>query len=213
MRYGLFFSIFIVSLQALRAGAPGNNPREWQFAITAGFNSVLSGDTLIKKNEGAEIGLFSTLPVSLWKEDANLVSIRGQFTNFTNGVDALGVNGDTVKLTNASHSQLRLDARQIYAYWGIHWSVGLGVQIPLTTNILTPRGEFTFNEARGYYPDSEERLAKIDRSFAGYVRLGIDQKILADALLLGGALEINVFESPKTGQRFILNFYAGARIW
>lgn len=187
--------------------------RTWQIGVTAGFNSIASGDELVKKNSGAEIGLQTTLPYTLWKEDANLFTLRGQFTSFSNGIDATAANGDAVKLVNASHSQARLDFRQIFIHWGIHWSAGLGVQIPITTNILTPRGEFRFADARSYYPDSTAELAKIDKSFAGYVRLGIDQKFLADALLLGVALEIGLVESPKTQQRAVLNFYAGARIW
>ena len=187
--------------------------RTWQIGVTAGFNSIASGDELVKKNSGAEIGLQTTLPYTLWKEDANLITLRGQFTSFSNGIDATAANGDAIKLVNASHSQARLDFRQIFIHWGIHWSAGLGVQIPITSNILTPRGEFSFADARSYYPDSTAELAKIDKSFAGYVRLGIDQKLLADALLLGVALEIGLVESPKTQQRAVLNFYAGARIW
>lgn|GEM_PF-3371121 len=200
-------------LSAEAAPAETIAPRSWQIGMTAGFNSTVSGDALVKKNSGAEIGLQTTLPYTLWKEDANLVTLRGQFTSFSNGIDATAANGDAIKLVNASHSQVRLDCRQIFIYWGIHWSAGLGVQIPVTSNILTPRGEYTFAEARGNYPDSTAELSKIDKSFAGYVRLGIDQKLLADALLLGVALEIGVIESPKTQQRAVLNFYAGARLW
>jgi hypothetical protein len=187
--------------------------RTLQIDITGGFNSILSNDELVKKNQGAEIGLLATLPFALWKEDANLVAVRGQFTSFSNSIAAVGDNGNDVKLANASHAQIRFDFRQIFIYWGVHWSAGLGFQVPITTNILTPRGELSFADAKNYYSDGEAQIAKIDRSFAGYLRLGIDQKLLSDVLILGAAFEIALAESPKTNQRFILNFYAGARIW
>lgn len=190
----------------------GDN-RILQIGVTAGLNSLVSGDALVKKNQGAELGIVATLPFSFWKEDANLVTLRGQFTNFSTGIDTVGTNGDTVKLVNASHSQLRADFRQIFTYWSISWSVGLGLQIPLTTNILTPRGEFSFADAKNYYPGAEAELAKIDRSFMGYLRLGIDQKFFSDALLVGGGFEIGFGETPKTSQCLALNFYAGARVW
>lgn len=193
-------------------GAEGDN-RPLQIGVTAGFNSLVSGDALVKKNQGAELGIVTSLPVSLWREEANLITVRGQFTNFSTGIDTAGANGDTVKLVNASHSQLRADCRQVFTYWSVGWSVGLGIQIPLTTNILTPRGEFNFSDAKNYYPGADAELAKIDRSFMGYLRLGIDQKLFSDALLVGGGLEIGFAETPKTSQRFALNFYAGARVW
>lgn len=213
----VLFSLIIVSTTFAAAEPEAvsatSDARGLHFAVTAGFNMIASRDNLIKKNEGAEIGLITTLPLTLWKEDANLVTVRGQFTNFSNGVDATAENGDAIKLSNASHSQVRVDFRQIFVYWGIHWSAGLGVQIPVTTNILTPRGEYNFTDAKGYYPDAEGQLSKIDKSYAGYLRLGVDQKLLSDTLLLGLALEINLIESPKTQQRFVVNFYAGARVW
>lgn len=190
-----------------------SDTRALQIGVTAGFNSLVSGDALVKKNQGAELGIVANLPLSLWKEDANLVTLRGQFTNFSTGIDTPGANGDTVKLVNASHSQLRADFRQVFTYWSVGWSIGLGVQIPLTTNILTPRGEFNFSDAKNYYPGADTELTKIDRSFMGYLRLGIDQKFFSDALLVGGGLEIGFAETPKTSQRLALNFYAGARVW
>lgn len=189
--------------------------RELEFAVTAGFGSVLASNDLLKNNKGAEIGLIATLPLTLWKEDANLVTLRGQYTDYANGIETPSPldPATNVKLTNAGHSQLRMDFRQIFTYWDIQWSVGLGMQLPVTSSILTPRGEFTFADAKSNYPAASDSIAKIDRSFAGYLRLGIDQKILSNALIIGIALELTFAESPKTEQRALLNIYAGARIW
>lgn len=217
---GTVFSVEDNSQAAPPATAPAENAtalkkRELEFAVTAGFGSVMTNNELLKNNKGAEIGLITTLPVTLWKEDANLVTLRGQFTHYANGIETPSpVDPATnVKLTNAGHSQLRLDFRQVFIYWDIQWSVGLGLQIPVTSRILTPRGEFTFAETKGYYPAAADSIAKFDRSFAGYLRLGIDQKIFSNTLILGAAIELTFAEAPRTDQRAFLNLYAGARIW
>lgn len=189
--------------------------RELEFAVTAGLGGVMSNNELLKNNKGAEIGLITTLPVTLWKEDANLVTLRGQYTSYANGIETPSPLDPTtnVKLTNAGHSQLRMDFRQVFTYWDIQWSVGLGMQIPITSNILTPRGEFTFADAKSNYATAADSISKFDRSFAGYLRLGIDQKILSNTLIIGVALELTFAEAPKTDQRAFFNLYAGARIW
>lgn len=191
------------------------NKREFQVAVAAGFNNILSSDNFLKPNSGAEIGLLLTLPLQIWREDASIVAVRGQFTSFSNGIDSLATDGtgNTLKLVNASHAQLRTDFRQIFRHWGVDWSIGLGVQIPITSRILTPRGELNFSDARTYYADSASSLDKIASTYAGYLRLGIDQKLLGDALCVGVAFEINFVESPQSLQRTAINLYAGARIW
>lgn len=188
----------------------------WQLAITTGFTSVAADkDSLLADNRGAELGLVATVPWRFLNEKANLIALRAQTIAFPNAIETASpaVAGETVKLTNASHSQLRLDARQIYEYWGIHWAVGLGVMVPVTSSITTPRGEYTFAEAGAIYTAAQGDLRKIDRSYAVYLRLGIDQKLLDDALLLGVGLDIQALEFPRTEQRVALNFYAGVRVW
>ena len=195
-------------------GAPA--PLPWQFAITTGFNSVAAGkDSLLSDNRGAELGLVARVPWRFLEERENLITLRAQTIAFSNAIETASpaVAGETVKLTNATHSQLRLDARQIYEYWGIHWSAGLGVMLPVTSSITTPRGEYTFAEAGERYSAAQGDLRKIDKSYAVYLRLGIDQRLLDDALLLGFGLDIQALEFPRTEQRVALNFYAGVRVW
>lgn len=190
-------------------------PRSWEIGVTAGLNSVVSNNALLKKNEGAEIGLQVTLPWHLWKEERNLLSLRGQLTNYSNGIELPTANalGQQTKLVNASHSQVRLDWRQVFLLWDIDWTFGFGVQIPVTSSVLTPRGEYSFAEAKNYYPDAVADLGRIDRSTGVFLRFGIDQKFFDDALLLGAGFEVMVIESPRTEQRFALNLYAGAKVW
>lgn len=188
-------------------------PRQWQIGVTAGLNSIGSEDPVLKNNRGAEFGIIATLPYTLWKEDASIVVLRGQFTGFPQGIQSQDDSGNEVLLINASHAQARFDFRQVFVYWGIHWSVGLGLQIPITSRILTPRGEFNFRHASAFYKSADSALKKIDSATAGYIRLGVDQKFLDDTLLLGLGLEISFAESPKTEQKTVINFYAGARVW
>ncbi len=187
----------------------------WQIDITAGINRIASGNALVKKNEGAEIGIIAKLPWRFWLEERNLIAVRGQLTNYSNGIALPTTNavGQQNKLVNAAHSQLRIDWRQVFPLWGIHWSAGLGVQIPIVSGILTPRGEYSFNEAKSFYPEAAADIGRIDRSAGIFLRLGVDQKLLDDALVLGAALEVMTIESPRTEQRFVLSLYAGARIW
>jgi hypothetical protein len=189
--------------------------RRLQFALTAGLNALATNNALLKKNEGAEIGVITTLPVKIWRENANLVTLRGQFTNYSNGIELNSTNaaGEKNKLVNAGHSQLRMDFRQVFTLWNVSWSAGLGFQIPLSTRVMSPRGEFSFADARGYYPEAGAGLSSMDRSYAFYLRLGIDQKLFDDNLLLGLGFEINLAEAPRTDQRAFLNLYAGARLW
>lgn len=188
----------------------------WQLAVTTGFASVAAGkDSLLADNRGAELGLVATLPWRFMNERASLVTLRAQTIAFPTAIEtpSPAVAGETVKLTNASHSQLRLDARQIYELWGIHWALGLGVMVPVTSSITTPRGEYTFAEAGAIYTAAQGDLRKIDKSYAVYLRFGIDQKMLDDALLLGLGIDIHALEFPRTEQRVALNFYAGVRVW
>lgn len=187
----------------------------WQVDIVAGISRIASGNPLIKQNEGAEIGVITQLPWRFWLEERNLVSVRAQLTNYSNGIELPTTNavGQQNKLVNAAHSQLRIDWRQIFPLWGIHWSAGIGMQIPIVASIITPRGEYSFNEAKSFYPEVAADIGRIDRSTGFFLRLGIDQKLLDDALVLGAGLEIMTIEAPRTEQRFAINLYAGARIW
>ena len=190
-------------------------PHGWQVDVTAGMTRISSSNALLKKNEGAEIGIITKLPWRLWFEERNLVAIRGQVTNYSNGIDLPTTNavGQQNRLVNAAHSQVRIDWRQVFPLWGIDWSAGLGVQIPVVSSIMTPRGEYSFSEARALYPEVAAEIGRIDRSTGVFLRLGIDQKLLDDALVLGAAVEIMTIESPRTEQRFALSAYVGARIW
>jgi len=207
--------ILFVLLTLFCLGAQVTAARPLDLTLTAGFNGVMSNDALLKNNKGAELGAIASLPLTFWREDANLVTLRAQYTSYANGIETPSpANAATlVKLTNAGHAQLRADFRQIFALWGIEFSAGLGIQVPLTTSLLAPRGELTFTEAKSTYAAAAPEIQKIDSAYAGYVRLGIDQRVLADSVLLGIALEINFVESIKTEQRAVLNFYAGAKIF
>lgn len=201
--------LLLLCCRALAANQP------FEVALTAGFNGVLSNVDLLKDNKGAEIGVISTLPLKIWREDANLLTVRGQYTSYTNGIDTPSplLAAETVKLTNAGHSQIRTDFRQIFVYWDIHWSVGVGLQIPITSNLLAPRGQLTFDEARTIYAAAATAIEKIDRSYAGYLRIGVDQKLLSNMIIIGAAFELNFVETPRTEQRLVFNFYAGAKIF
>ncbi len=200
---------------ALRLGADTGLPeRRFQVAVAAGFNRILSNDDFVKQNAGAEFAILSTLPLKLWREDANLVTLRAQYTRYTDDIVLPANNGNNQgKLFYPSHSQIKADFRQIFRHWGIDWSFGLGFQIPVYNRTLTPLGTFTFDEASELYPEARDTLAKIDRSYALYLRAGIDQKFLDDALIAGLGFELNAIEIPKTQQRLTVNFYIGARVW
>ncbi|MBL8035653.1 MAG: hypothetical protein JNJ69_18260 [Leptospiraceae bacterium] len=215
MRRAALLSTFFCGISLTSIGAEEIPERRWQIAVAAGLNSIVTNNTLLKNNEGAEVGLLTSLPYQLWKEDAAFISVRGQLTNYSNGITLSSTNaiGNPDKLVNAAHSQLRIDYRHIYIYWGIHWSIGLGVQLPVTSRILTPRGEFSFAETKNWYPEAQADIARIDRSTGVYLRLGIDQKLLDEALIAGIAFELMAIEAPRTDQRFALNAYIGARLW
>lgn len=187
----------------------------WQVDITAGISRIASGNPLIKQNEGADIGVITQLPWRFWLEERNLVSVRAQLTNYSNGIELQTTNsvGEQNKLVNAAHSQLRIDWRQIFPLWGIHWSAGIGMQIPIVSSIITPRGEFSFSEAKSLYPEVAADIGRIDRSTGIFVRLGVDQRLLDEALTLGVAFEVMTIEVPRTEQRLAFSLYAGARIW
>lgn len=195
--------------------ASGPTLNAWQVDIIVGISRIAGSKALVKNNEGAEIGIVTRLPWRLWVEERNLIAVRAQLTGYSSGIELPTANaaGEPNKLVNASHSQVRIDWRQIFPLWGIHWSAGLGVQIPVVSGILTPRGEYSFSEAKSLYPEAAADLGRIDRSTGIFVRLGVDQKLLDDALVLGAALEIMTIEVPRTEQRFALSLYAGARIW
>ncbi|MFZ5630524.1 MAG: hypothetical protein ACOY5B_15435 [Spirochaetota bacterium] len=188
----------------------------WQAAVIAGFNSVAAAkDSLLADNRGAELGLYVTTPWRLWNEHYTALSLRAQAVAYPNAIvtPSPAVAGENVKLTNAVHSQLRADIRQIYELWDIHWTLGLGFLLPVSSSISTPRGEFTYTEARTVYPESAGNLRKIDRSYAVFLRVGIDQKLMNDMLLLGLGLDISALEFPRTEQLVSFNFYAGVRVW
>lgn len=184
-------------------------PRVFQLAVAAGFNRILSGDAFVKQNAGAEFGVITTMPFRIWREDANLVTLRAQYTRYTDDIEL----PNSAKIFYPSHSQVKADLRQIFRYWSVDWSLGLGFQVPVYNRTLTPLGTFNFDDTVSRYPDARETLAKIDRSYALYLRAGIDQKFLDDALIAGLAIEFNAIEIPKTQQRATLNFYIGARVW
>ena len=184
-------------------------PRVFQLAVAAGFNRILSGDDFVKQNAGAEFGIIATMPFKIWREDANLITLRAQYTRYTDDL----VLPNSAKIFYPSHSQVKADLRQIFRQWSIDWSFGLGFQIPVYNRALTPLGTFNFDDTVNLYPDARQTLAKIDRSYALYLRAGIDQKFFDDALIAGLGLEFNLIEIPKTQQRATLNFYIGARLW
>lgn len=201
--------LLLFSVASLRAEV-----KPFQLGVAAGFNRLISQDVLARENSGAEIGILTYLPFQIFNESANLVTVRAQYTRYNNDLIFANASGDdTVRLFFPSHSQLKFDFRQIFQYWGIGFSLGLGLQLPVSTSVLTPLGRFTFREAATLYPQSKELLAKIETSHAVYVRVGIDQKFLDDALLAGIGIDVNILETPKTLQRYTLNVYAGARIW
>ncbi len=214
--FAVFSGYILVLSSALFAEPAADASLPWQFAVTTGFISVAADkESLLSDNRGAELGLIARMPWRFLEERENLIALRAQTIAFPNAIETASpaVAGETVKLTNASHSQLRLDARQIYEHWGVHWSVGLGFMVPVTSSITTPRGEYTFAEAGEKYTAAQGDVRKIDTSYAVYLRLGIDQKLLDDALLLGFGLDIQALEFPRTEQRVALNFYAGVRVW
>lgn len=189
---------------------------EWQAAVITGFNSVAAGkDSLLADNRGAELGLYVTTPWRLWQEHYTALSLRAQAVAYPNAIETPSPTaaGETVKLTNAVHSQLRADVRQIYELWGIHWTLGLGMMLPISNSISSPRGELAYADARTIYPDAAANLRRIDRSYALFLRLGIDQKFLNDMLLLGLGLDVSAMEFPRTDQLMTINFYAGVRVW
>ena len=209
----LVASALVLSSVALQAD-PNEGERNFQIAVAAGFNRILSNDEFVKQNAGAEFAVISTLPLTLWREDANLFAVRAQYTAFRGDIELpKDTAGNADKLFYPSHSQIKADFRQIFRHWNIDWSLGLGFQLPVYDRTLTPLGTFTFKEASELYPEARDTLAKIDRSYAIFLRLGIDQKFLEDALIAGLAIEINAVEFPKTQQRASLNFYVGARVW
>ena len=189
---------------------------EWQVAVMTGFNSVAAGkESLLADNRGTELGLYVTTPWQLWSAHYTALSLRAQAVTYPNAIEtpSPAVAGETVKLTNAVHSQLRADIRQIYEIWDIHWTLGLGLMLPVTNSISTPRGEFSFADARTEYPQATDSLRKIDRSYAVFLRVGIDQKILNDMLLLGLGFDISALEFPRTAQLVSFNLYAGVSVW
>ncbi len=184
--------------------------------MTAGFNSVAAAkQSLLADNRGSELGFIVTTPWRLWHGSYSAFGVRAQAVAYPNAIDTPSptVAGESVKLTNAVHSQVRADFRQIYEIWGIHWSLGLGLMLPVTNSISTPRGEFSYADARSAYPQAADSLRKIDRSYAVFVRLGIDQKLLDDYLLVGLGLDISALEFPRTQQLVSINLYAGVRVW
>lgn len=189
---------------------------EWQVAAIAGFNSVAAGkDALLSENRGAELGLYLTTPWRLWCEHSTALALRAQSVAYPNAIETPSptVASETVKLTNASHSQLRAEMRQTYALWDIPWTIGLGLMLPVSSSISTPRGELSYSEARATYTEASDQLRKIDQSYAVFLRFGIDQKLLDDALLLGLGFDFSALEFPRTEQRLGFNLYAGIRVW
>lgn len=215
---GRFLSSVLLCLATI-AGAhqlSAHPQGEWQAAVIAGFNSVAAGkDSLLTDNRGAELGLYITTPWRLWQEHYTALSLRAQAVAYPNAIETPSptVAGETVKLTNAVHSQLRADLRQIHELWGIHWTLGLGLLLPISSSISSPRGEMAYADAGSAYPEAAASLRRIDRSYAVFLRLGVDQKLLGDMLLLGPGFDISALEFPRTDQLVTINFYAGVRIW
>jgi hypothetical protein len=189
---------------------------EWQAAVITGFNSVAAGkDSLLQDNRGAELGLYVTTPWRLWQEHYMAFSLRAQAVAYPNAIETPSptIAGETVRLTNAVHCQARADFRQIYELWDIHWTLGLGLMLPISNSISSPRGELTYADARSVYPEAAASLRRIDRSYALFLRIGLDQKLMNDMLLLGLGFDINAAEFPRTDQLVTVNFYAGVRVW
>jgi hypothetical protein len=187
-----------------------NPSKSLQFAIAGGLNFNLTTDPFVRKSEGAEVGAIAILPWHVWREDLALVTMRAQYTNYSTEIPLSGGNSS---LKNAAHAQLRADYRQGFEHWGLNWTVGLGIMFPLHSAMLTPKGEFSFSEAEAYYPEAAGSISKINSSSAVYLRLGIDQQVLSDILIIGGGVELTALEWPKTTQRAYVNFYAGVRVW
>lgn len=189
---------------------------DWQLLVFSGFHSVAAqADSPLAKNRGAELGTFVVTPWRLFQEKYTAVVLRVQTIAFPRGITipSPAVPDESIKLTNATHTQLRTDFRHILTWLEIDWSLGGGLMLPVTSSILTPRGEFDFANAKQLYPLATSSLQQMDSSYALFFHAGIDQMLLAGMLLLGVGVDISLLEFPRTKQSFAFSLYAGVRVW
>lgn len=214
----LFLLNTVLALQSQLFAVEELSPLAWHAAVTTGLNSIAAPkDSQLANNRSAEIGVHVITPWRIWNERYTAWMLRAQTIAYPKAIVIPAPNhaltGDTIKLTNAVRSQLRAELRQVYRWSGVDWALGLGLMLPVTSSISTPRGEFTYSEARTFYPDADSGLRKLDSSYAIFIHLGIEQSLLDELFLLGIGLDMSVLEFPRTDQFGYINFYAGVRIW